>query len=242
MQMQRYDIERRHGPCRSRAQERHSAHRMASPSGNETGCASTPALPGVPGYLPVRYDGFNYIFSPFLSLGSPIRAFEHPVIEVRKIAMRCAVPVAAPARGARGRPARRAPATGARSRVRSGWHGPPARSHDTTCTTSTESSAPHRTTPDRLALHTRGVGVLITRTCARLFTRRAHHGPVRDAGGQLRSDPSSDVGRIGLPFVWVPACEQLLLLGYMPVPREERSVVAGPRSPGFVRNRNTAEV
>ena len=93
------------------------------------------------------------------------------------------------------------------------WHGPPA-----TCEITTppehgvECTAPHGTTPDRLALHTRGVGVLITRTCARLFTRCAHHGS--DAGGQLRSDPSSDVGRIGLPFVWEPACEQLLLLGY----------------------------
>jgi hypothetical protein len=172
MQMQRYDIERRHGPCRSRAQERHSAHRMASPSGNETGCASTPALPGVPGYLPVRYDGFNYIFSPFLSLGSPIRAFEHPVIEVRKIAMRCAVPVAAPARGARGRPARRAPATGARSRVRSGWHGPPARSrHHVHHEHGVECTAPHDTRPSRSPHARRGC---------------AHHTHVRTAFHETR--------------------------------------------------------
>ena len=198
-----------------------------------------PGAPGRPGVLtcsirrlfPVCRSALSHFYS---------RSNIPRVIEVRKIAMRCAVPVAAPARGARGCPARRAPARRVVESVPAGTGRP--RDHDTTCTTSTESSAPHRTTPDRLALHTRGVGVLITRTCARLFTRRAHHGPERDAGGQLRSDPSSDVGRIGLPFVWEPACEQLLLLGYMPVPREERSVVAGPRSPGFVRNRNTAEV
>ena len=139
--------------------------------------------PGGPGRPGVLTCSIRRLF-PVLSLGSLpfLFAFEHPARD--RSSKNCDAMC-----GAGGRPGARRPRVpgaarpgAARSRVRSGWHGPPARSrhheHGVECT------APHDTQPSRspharrgCAHHTRGVGVLITRTCARLFTRRAHHGP-----------------------------------------------------------------